>query len=68
MQLTAKEKVVAIQGFDDYQRLAIRTMKDDGHLMKVLHCTMGMVGEVGELLELKHQETEKMIGEVGDCM
>lgn len=59
---------MAIQDFDEYQRLAIRTMKEDTYLMKVAHCIMGMVGEAGELLELKSHESDKVIGEVGDCM
>ena len=59
---------IKVESFDQYQQLAIRTMKDDPHLMKVLHCTMGMVGEAGEFAELPYDEEDKRIGEIGDCM
>lgn len=57
-----------LQTFSEYQSKAIRTMKPDPFLMEVLHCTMGMVGEAGEFKELPHEESEKKIGEIGDCM
>lgn len=58
-----------VKDYAQYQGLAIRTMRgDDPYLQKVLHCSMGMVGEVGELLELPDYPLDPRVGEVGDCM
>lgn len=54
--------------FDEYQEKSILTMKLDSPLMEILHCVMGMVGEAGEVKELHFSDTDKMVGEVGDCM
>lgn len=68
-----------VKSLEEYQALSVRTMKEDSHLMKILHCTMGMVGEVGELMELEPglydkyfnpipDMLDKIKGELGDCM
>jgi len=57
-----------IQSLEEYRELAVRTMKDDPWQMQVLHCTMGMAGEAGELAELGFGFHDHTIGELGDCM
>lgn len=57
-----------LSGFDEYQKLAVRTMKHGTFLEEVVHCSMGMSGEAGESKELGHSDRDKKIGEIGDCM
>ena len=57
-----------VMNLDQYQTLAVKTLKKDDYVRTLLHCVMGMVGEAGELIQLHHTNTEERIGEVGDCM
>lgn len=56
-----------IASFDEYQRLALRTLVDKGTDMNILHSSMGLSGETGELAELIWGTTPiGTEGEVGD--
>lgn len=57
-----------IESLDQYQKLAIRTMAPAEKDLLITHCSMGMVGEIGEYVELPAQKFEKRMGEVGDAM
>lgn len=59
---------IVVKDLNEYQVLALKTVKPDDFLQSVLHCVMGMAGEVGEFIELTHQERDQRIGEIGDCM
>jgi NTP pyrophosphatase (non-canonical NTP hydrolase) len=53
---------------EDYQKFAIRTIKPDSRNRLILRCTMGMVGEIGEFIEIAGLDTMKRKLELGDCM
>lgn len=54
--------------FDEYQRLALRTLNNKTRDMNIVHCAMGMSGEAGEVAELESlQSTIGLEGELGDC-
>ena len=58
-----------LESYSEYQRLAKRTMRRDDREKLILHCTMGMVGEAGELLQFSPDDTtkhEQRVGELGD--
>ena len=57
-----------MKDIDEYQSLAHRTMKQEEIPKMMLHCIMGMAGEVGELREAMGPEGETIVGELGDCM
>lgn len=59
---------IVVKDLNEYQTLALRTVKPDNYLHSVSHCAMGMAGEVGEFFELPHTDRDKRIGEIGDCM
>lgn len=54
-----------VTSLGQYQRLAIRTMRDDGATRKIVHCVMGMMGEAGEVND---STSATLMGELGDCM
>lgn len=63
------EKRPMIKDLNEYQKLAIRTMAPAATQdLLITHCSMGMVGEVGEYVELPAQKAEKRMGETGDAM
>lgn len=53
--------------FDEYQRLALRTLNHKGHVENLLHAIMGMCGEAGEYSEIPELD-KRRIGELGDCL
>lgn len=53
---------------EDYQKFAIRTIKQDSTNRMILHCTMGMVGELGEFIEIGGVDNQNRKLELGDCM
>lgn len=57
-----------VTSLDEYQALALRTQKHDEPLTEILHYTLGLVGEVAELMEVQATEKAKRIKEAGDCM
>lgn len=58
-----------IESLDHYQKLAARTMAPEADPNRlIVHCVMGMCGEVGEYIELPSTEAEKRVGELGDAM
>lgn len=59
---------IVVNDLNEYQTLALRTVKPDNFLDSVMHCVMGMTGEIGEFIELPYDSREKRIGEIGDCM
>lgn len=59
---------IEVRSFNHYQELALRTVKPDNFLQSVLHCVMGMAGEIGEYREVPHDNQGTRIGEIGDCM
>jgi hypothetical protein len=54
-----------LKTFNDYQQGALRTLHDLGYDKNLLHCVMGMSGEIGEYIELPDEKTEQKIGEIG---
>jgi hypothetical protein len=75
LQLTAQEAQMSIKlkNFEEYQAHALRTLAPGyTHAEDVMHAVMGMVGEVGEIMEHSpaHWEAkgDPRIGEIGDCM
>lgn len=60
--------MTSVESFDHYQQLATRTMKESSEFEVLLHCTMGMMGEAGEVAELPREEKDKRIMEIGDCL
>lgn len=57
-----------MKDIDDYQRLAVRTRKPDPRNRAMMHCIMGMSGEVGELRECITDKDSGIMGEFGDCL
>jgi NTP pyrophosphatase (non-canonical NTP hydrolase) len=57
-----------LEKIEDYQKFAIRTMKQESVQRMMLHCTMGMVGELGELIEVGGLDSMKRSLELGDCL
>ena len=57
-----------LEKIEDYQKFAIRTMKQESVQRMMLHCTMGMVGEIGELIEVGGLDSMKRSLELGDCL
>ncbi len=53
---------------EDYQKFAIRTIKQDSKTRMILHCTMGMSGEIGEFIEIGGGDIQARKLELGDCM
>lgn len=65
-----------MKDFNEYRKLALRTLNHQGKDRNILHCILGMVGEAGELSELidfskalaPSIDRSKAIGELGDCL
>lgn len=55
-----------ISDLDMYQEKALRTLNDKGRDQNILHCVMGMSGEIAEYLEAVGEKD--CIAELGDCM
>lgn len=56
-----------IVSMDEYQSMALRTLNDQGVERNILHCAMGMSGEIGEVLESESNHDGEVLGEIGDC-
>ena len=56
-----------LERIEDYQEFAVRTIKQESMQRMILHCTMGMSGEIGEFLEIAGMDMEKRNFELGDC-
>lgn len=62
-----------ITDFNQYQEGALRSLSParllaNPVLEHALHCVLGMAGEAGEFAETPYSESEKRIGELGDCL
>ena len=52
--------------YNEYQNKALRTLNDKGKELNILHCVMGMTGEIAEYLDTA--DVEKSLRELGDCL
>lgn len=62
---------VTVSSLDEYQALCLRTLNDEGTSRNILHCILGVAGEVGEVTELIGSGAHApngLVGELGDCM
>lgn len=65
-----------MKDFNEYRKLALRTLNHQGKDRNILHCILGMVGEAGELSEIigfsktlaPAIDRGQAIGELGDCL
>lgn len=61
--------MIVIKSTTDYQKAAMRTLNDKGFEMNVLHCILGMTGELGELdSALLCHGNDEIIKEAGDAL
>lgn len=65
--------MIEIKDFNEYQTHALRTLAPGySKSINVMHSVMGMVGEIGELLEHSiptwDAKNDPRVGEVGDCL
>lgn len=56
-----------VSTYDEYQRKALRTLNVKDKEENILHCVMGMSGEIAEYIDCA-DERDKAIAELGDCL